>query len=100
MEEAITMTQKLIEQVIEHNSVQETDNHNRKLKDRRNTTNDNNNYRNTTVAMIITNSRIGSKKPSRLILPPTGILGIVPCVKMHPTSHRILHCQVSNLQQD
>nr|GEU46219.1 reverse transcriptase domain-containing protein [Tanacetum cinerariifolium] len=47
MEEAITMTQKLIEQVLKHNSVQETNNHKRKLKDRRNTTNsNNNNYRN------------------------------------------------------
>ncbi|GKA38348.1 reverse transcriptase domain-containing protein [Tanacetum coccineum] len=47
MEEAITMTQKLIEQVIKHNSVQETNNHKRKLKDRRNTTNgNNNNYHN------------------------------------------------------
>nr|GEV95834.1 reverse transcriptase domain-containing protein [Tanacetum cinerariifolium] len=43
MEEAITMTQKLIEQVLKHNSVQETNNHKRKLEDRRNTTNDNNN---------------------------------------------------------
>ncbi|GJW07608.1 hypothetical protein Tco_1570031 [Tanacetum coccineum] len=31
--------------------------------------------------MITTNSRTGSKKPSGLILPPTGILGIVPCMK-------------------
>ncbi|GJY06477.1 putative reverse transcriptase domain-containing protein [Tanacetum coccineum] len=47
MEEAITMTQKLIEQVMKHNSVQETNNHKRKLEDRRNPTNDNNNnYRN------------------------------------------------------
>nr|GEW42350.1 retrovirus-related Pol polyprotein from transposon TNT 1-94 [Tanacetum cinerariifolium] len=43
MEEAITMTQKLIEQVMKHNSIQETNNHKRKLEDRRNTTNDNNN---------------------------------------------------------
>ncbi|GJV21526.1 hypothetical protein Tco_1370546 [Tanacetum coccineum] len=43
MEEAITMTQKLIEQVMKHNSVQETNNHKRKPKDRRNTTNSNNN---------------------------------------------------------
>nr|GEX03240.1 hypothetical protein [Tanacetum cinerariifolium] len=35
----------------------------------------------TTVAMIITNSRIGSKKPSGLILPPMGILRIVPRMK-------------------
>nr|GEY40441.1 L-Ala-D/L-amino acid epimerase isoform X1 [Tanacetum cinerariifolium] len=47
MEEAITITQKLIEQVLKHNSVQEPNNHKRKLEDRRNTTNgNNNNYRN------------------------------------------------------
>ncbi|GKF63736.1 hypothetical protein Tco_0187184, partial [Tanacetum coccineum] len=47
MEESITMTQKLIEQVMKHNSIQGTNNHKRKLEDRRNTTNDNNNnYRN------------------------------------------------------
>nr|GEV89843.1 reverse transcriptase domain-containing protein [Tanacetum cinerariifolium] len=47
MEEAITMTQKLIEQVMKWNSVQKNNNHKRKLEDRRNTTNENNNnYRN------------------------------------------------------
>ncbi|GJR86117.1 putative reverse transcriptase domain-containing protein [Tanacetum coccineum] len=46
IEEAITVTQKLIEQITKHNSVQETNNHKRKLRDRRNTTNDNNNYPN------------------------------------------------------
>nr|GEW16526.1 reverse transcriptase domain-containing protein [Tanacetum cinerariifolium] len=47
MEEAITMTQKLIEQVLKHNSVQETNDHKRKLEDRRNITNgNNNNYHN------------------------------------------------------
>nr|GEV94629.1 RNA-directed DNA polymerase, eukaryota [Tanacetum cinerariifolium] len=40
MEEAITMTQKLIEEVLKHNSIQETNNHKGKLEDRRNTTND------------------------------------------------------------
>nr|GEW17134.1 hypothetical protein [Tanacetum cinerariifolium] len=43
MEEAITITHKLIEQVMKHNSIEETNNHKRKLKDRRNTTNGNNN---------------------------------------------------------
>ncbi|GKD95464.1 hypothetical protein Tco_1379361 [Tanacetum coccineum] len=38
----------------------------------------------TTVAIIITNSRIRSKKPSGLILPPMGILEIIPCVKDAP----------------
>ncbi|GKA63673.1 hypothetical protein Tco_0763279 [Tanacetum coccineum] len=47
MEEAITLTQRLIEQVIKYNSVQETNDHKRKLEGRRNTTNgNNNNYRN------------------------------------------------------
>ncbi|GJR88438.1 hypothetical protein Tco_0212449 [Tanacetum coccineum] len=45
LEEAITITQRLIEQVIKHNSAQETNDHKRKFKDRRNTT-DNNNYPN------------------------------------------------------
>nr|GEW42933.1 reverse transcriptase domain-containing protein [Tanacetum cinerariifolium] len=45
IEEAITMTQKLIKQVMKQNYEQETNNHKRKLKDRRNTTNGNN-YRN------------------------------------------------------
>nr|GEY53685.1 RNA-directed DNA polymerase homolog [Tanacetum cinerariifolium] len=47
IEEAITITQRLIEQVIKHNFVQEINDHKRKLKDRRNTTNGNkNNYYN------------------------------------------------------
>ncbi|GJR85686.1 hypothetical protein Tco_0209697 [Tanacetum coccineum] len=47
MEEAITMTQKLIKHVMKHNSVQETNNHKRKFDDKRNTTdNNNNNYPN------------------------------------------------------
>ncbi|GJZ01108.1 putative reverse transcriptase domain-containing protein [Tanacetum coccineum] len=47
MEEAITIIQRLIEQVIKHNSLQETNDHKRKLEDGRNTTNgNNNNYRN------------------------------------------------------
>ncbi|GKB08008.1 hypothetical protein Tco_0836292 [Tanacetum coccineum] len=45
MEEAITMTQKLIKHVIKHNSVQETNNHKQKFDDERKTT-DNNNYPN------------------------------------------------------
>ncbi|GJR83124.1 reverse transcriptase domain-containing protein [Tanacetum coccineum] len=45
LEEAITITQRLMEQVIKHNSAQDTNNHKRKFEDRRNTTN-NNNYPN------------------------------------------------------
>ncbi|GJU54079.1 reverse transcriptase domain-containing protein [Tanacetum coccineum] len=45
LEEAITITQRLMEQVIKHNYAQETNDHKRKCEDRRNTT-DNNNYPN------------------------------------------------------
>ncbi|GJW55421.1 reverse transcriptase domain-containing protein [Tanacetum coccineum] len=45
LEEAITITQRLMEQIIKHNSAQDTNNHKRKFEDRRNTTN-NNNYPN------------------------------------------------------
>ncbi|GJT18265.1 hypothetical protein Tco_0876971 [Tanacetum coccineum] len=41
-----------------------------------------------TVTTITTNSKIGSKKPSRLILLPMDILEIIPCVKDAPTLHR------------
>ncbi|GJW65409.1 hypothetical protein Tco_0117293 [Tanacetum coccineum] len=43
MEETITKTQKVIKQVMKHNSVQETNNHKQKLEDRKNITNGNNN---------------------------------------------------------
>ncbi|GJS39140.1 hypothetical protein Tco_0564183 [Tanacetum coccineum] len=43
MEEAITMTQKLIKYAMKHNSVQETNNHKRKFDNERNTTDNNNN---------------------------------------------------------
>ncbi|GKB42178.1 reverse transcriptase domain-containing protein [Tanacetum coccineum] len=43
LEEAITITQRLMEQVIKDNYVQEANDHKRKFDDRRNTT-DNNNY--------------------------------------------------------
>ncbi|GJS93568.1 reverse transcriptase domain-containing protein [Tanacetum coccineum] len=46
LEEAITITQRLMEQVIKHNSAQDTNNHKRKFEDRRNTTTTNNNYPN------------------------------------------------------
>nr|GEY62246.1 reverse transcriptase [Tanacetum cinerariifolium] len=45
IEEAITISQKLMEQVIKHNSTQETNDHKQKFEDRRNITN-NNNYPN------------------------------------------------------
>nr|GEX26271.1 hypothetical protein [Tanacetum cinerariifolium] len=41
LEEAITITQRLMEQVIKHNSAQETNDHKQKFEDRRNTTDNN-----------------------------------------------------------
>nr|GEU76639.1 reverse transcriptase domain-containing protein [Tanacetum cinerariifolium] len=46
LEEVITITQRLMEQVIKHKSAQEADDHKRKFKDRRNTTGNNNNHSN------------------------------------------------------
>nr|GFA57853.1 hypothetical protein [Tanacetum cinerariifolium]GFA68120.1 hypothetical protein [Tanacetum cinerariifolium] len=46
LEEAITITHRLMEQVIEHNSGQETNDHKQKSEDKRNTTTNNNNYPN------------------------------------------------------
>nr|GEW66236.1 hypothetical protein [Tanacetum cinerariifolium] len=46
LEEVITITQRLMEQVIKHKSAQEADDHKQKFKDRRNTTGNNNNHSN------------------------------------------------------
>ncbi|GJW06186.1 putative reverse transcriptase domain-containing protein [Tanacetum coccineum] len=46
LEEAITITQRLMDQVIKHNSVQGTNDHKRKFDDRRTFTTNNNNYQN------------------------------------------------------
>nr|GEU56760.1 hypothetical protein [Tanacetum cinerariifolium] len=45
LEEAINIAQRLMDQIIKHNSTQETNDHKRKFKDKRNTI-DNNNYPN------------------------------------------------------
>nr|GEW96531.1 hypothetical protein [Tanacetum cinerariifolium] len=44
LEEATNISQRLIDQVLKHNPMQETNDHKRKFDDRRNTTNNNNNY--------------------------------------------------------
>nr|GEX48213.1 reverse transcriptase domain-containing protein [Tanacetum cinerariifolium] len=46
LEEAITITQRLMEQVIKHNSAQETNDHKQKFEDRRNITDNKNNHPN------------------------------------------------------
>ncbi|GJV00595.1 hypothetical protein Tco_1329865 [Tanacetum coccineum] len=54
-EEAISITQRLMEQVIKRNSVQETNDHKQKFDDGRNTTDNNNypnNYRNDPICIV------------------------------------------------
>nr|GEV33695.1 reverse transcriptase domain-containing protein [Tanacetum cinerariifolium] len=46
LEEVITITQRLMEQVIKHKSAQEADDHKQKFEDRRNTIDNNNNHSN------------------------------------------------------
>nr|GEZ86610.1 hypothetical protein [Tanacetum cinerariifolium] len=46
LEEVIIITQRLMEQVIKHQSAQEADDHKRKFEDKRNTTGNNNNHSN------------------------------------------------------
>nr|GEZ11095.1 reverse transcriptase domain-containing protein [Tanacetum cinerariifolium] len=46
LEEVITITQRLMEQVIKHQSAQEAGDHQQKFEDRRNTTGNNNNHSN------------------------------------------------------
>ncbi|GJZ95532.1 putative reverse transcriptase domain-containing protein [Tanacetum coccineum] len=61
LEEAITITQRLMDQVIKHNSVQGTNDHKQKFDDRRTFTNNNNYQKTVTIAtaiMITNNNRI------------------------------------------
>ncbi|GKF28884.1 hypothetical protein Tco_0095226 [Tanacetum coccineum] len=92
LEEAINISQRLMDQIIKRDSVQETNDHKRKLEDKRNTIDNNNNYPKyhnnnnhfnnrkndnyqkktttiTTVTMITTTSRIEDKNLLGLILP-------------------------------
>ncbi|GJQ98623.1 hypothetical protein Tco_0009762 [Tanacetum coccineum] len=78
LEEAITITQRLMDQVTKHNSVQGTNDHKRKFDDRRTFTNKN--YQNNSNN---NNNRIEGKKLSGLMLSPqlkiVGILEAFPC---------------------
>ncbi|GKE13123.1 hypothetical protein Tco_1416674 [Tanacetum coccineum] len=71
LEEAITITQRLMDQVTKHNYVQETNDHKRKFDDRITFTTITTRITViTTATMITTNSRIEDKKPSKLMLSP------------------------------
>nr|GEV80997.1 reverse transcriptase domain-containing protein [Tanacetum cinerariifolium] len=88
LEEAITITQRLMDQVIKHDSVQGTNDHKQKFNDRRTFTNNKTitiTATITTAAMITTNCRIEGKKPSGLMPLPQlrtmGMLETSPCVE-------------------
>ncbi|GJY69027.1 hypothetical protein Tco_0472009 [Tanacetum coccineum] len=90
LEEAVNIPQRLMDQILKRNSVQETDDHKRKFEDKRNTNNDNNNYPNnhnnnkypndqTTATMIITNNKMEGRKPLRL-METVDIMDLIPSV--------------------
>nr|GEU61431.1 hypothetical protein [Tanacetum cinerariifolium] len=79
LKEAITITQRLMDQVTKHNFVQGTNDH------KQNFMIEEPSITIATITMITTNSRIESKKPSGLMLPPQlktiGMLETFPCVR-------------------
>ncbi|GKB63463.1 reverse transcriptase domain-containing protein [Tanacetum coccineum] len=83
LEESITITQRLMDQVTKHNFVQGTNDHKRKFDDRPTTTN----FVTTiaTATMIINNNKIDARKPSGLMLSPQlktiGMLETFLCVR-------------------
>ncbi|GJU01767.1 hypothetical protein Tco_1112105, partial [Tanacetum coccineum] len=90
LEEVVNIPQRLMDQILKRNSVQETYDHKRKFEDKRNTNTDNNNYPNnrnnnkypndqTTATMIITNNKMEGRKPSRL-METVDIMDLIPSV--------------------
>ncbi|GJW29995.1 reverse transcriptase domain-containing protein [Tanacetum coccineum] len=87
LKEAINISQRLMDQIIKRDSVQETNDHKRKLRIKGTSstiTTIKITTTITTITMITTDNRIEDKKPSRFILPPTDILETVLCVKDAP----------------
>ncbi|GJV40006.1 putative reverse transcriptase domain-containing protein [Tanacetum coccineum] len=84
LKEAITITQRLMDQVTKHNSMQGANDHKRKFNDRRNTTN-NNNYPNNRINNYQNNhsNRNNDYRQQQ---------------DRRQETFRTLHCQVSNLQ--
>nr|GEX55772.1 reverse transcriptase domain-containing protein [Tanacetum cinerariifolium] len=90
-EEAITITHRLMEKVIKHNSTQETNDHKRKFKDRKTSPTTTTTpmialtnlttiittkitvTTTTTATIITTNSKMEGKKPPGLMPPPMGV---------------------------
>ncbi|GKD34517.1 reverse transcriptase domain-containing protein [Tanacetum coccineum] len=91
LEEAITITQRLMDQVTKHNSVQGTNDHKQKFDDRRTFTNNNyqNNYNNNSNRNNDYQQQQNRRQETvRLMLPlqlkTVGILEAFPCVKSTP----------------
>ncbi|GJX91518.1 hypothetical protein Tco_0344844 [Tanacetum coccineum] len=79
LEEAVNIAQRLMDQILKRNSVQETGDHKRKFEDKRNTNNDDNNYPNNPATMITISSKMEDKKPSRL-METMDIMDLIPSV--------------------
>ncbi|GJU04590.1 hypothetical protein Tco_1121020 [Tanacetum coccineum] len=89
LEGAITITQRLMDQVTKHDAEQGTNDHKRKFNDRRNNINNypnnhgNNNYpnnrNNNNITMITTSSKMEGMKPSKL-METVDIMDLIPCV--------------------
>ncbi|GKA98657.1 hypothetical protein Tco_0826594 [Tanacetum coccineum] len=90
LEEAITITQRLMDQVTKHNYVQGTNDHKRKFNDRRTFTNNNyqNNRNNNNRNNDHHQQQNRRQETFRLMLPPQlrtmGMLETFPCVKDAP----------------
>ncbi|GJT68283.1 hypothetical protein Tco_1019763 [Tanacetum coccineum] len=99
LEEAITITQRLMEQVIKHNSAQETNDHKQKFEDRRNTT-DNNNYPNNHNNDNYQNNHNNHNRNNDYYQQQNRRQETIRTYAATSTENkRSLHCQVSNLQQ-
>ncbi|GKB07649.1 hypothetical protein Tco_0835933 [Tanacetum coccineum] len=108
--ESCQHAQRLMDQVLKHGFVQGTNDHKQKFDDRRNATSNKNNYRNNNrnndyhhqqnrrQESVRTHAATSTK--NKKYTENKRYVGNLPwCTKMHPTSHRNLHCQVSDLQQ-
>ncbi|GJY89362.1 reverse transcriptase domain-containing protein [Tanacetum coccineum] len=106
LEEAITITQRLMDQVIKHNSVQGTNDHKRKFDDRRTFTNNNNyqnNYNNNSNRNNDHQQQNGRQEIIRAYaVTPTGnsrYIGSLPLCKkctLHHTEPCTVKCQTCN----
>ncbi|GJU16724.1 hypothetical protein Tco_0642640 [Tanacetum coccineum] len=106
LKEAITITQRLMDQVIKHNSVQGTNDHKRKFNDRRTFTNNNyqNNHNNNSNRNNDHQQQHNRRQETVRAyavtqLKTVGILEAFPCVRNALALHRTLPMSRLDLQQ-